>query len=73
MALEYAYTDAARERSPVATLLHLDSKGNVVLRKPTRAWSDAAFCADGELLLNGLGELFDASTGELIHIFEFPR
>jgi hypothetical protein len=33
----------------------------------------AVFCADGAFLLNGLGELYDTSTGTLTHVFEFPR
>jgi hypothetical protein len=73
VALEYAYTEAARETGPMLALLHFDTRGNVVFRRSIREWPDAVFCADGELLLNGLGELLDTSTGELTYVFEFPR
>ena len=73
VALEYAYTQAARDVGEMVVLLHLDDRGNVLRRLPARPWSDAVFCADGELLLNGLGELYDVTTGELEHVFEFPR
>ena len=74
VALEYAYTDAARAEGPMVTLLHFDSDGQVVFRKAIREWSEAAFCASGELLLNGLGELHDVQTGEVTHVFgDFPR
>jgi len=73
VALEYAYTDAGRDTGPMVALLHLDSTGNVIFRKTVREWSDAVFCADGTCLLNGLGELYDTSTGTVTHVFEFPR
>ena len=73
VALEYACTGAARETGPMVALLHLDMSGTVIFRKAVREWSDAVFCADGDLLLNGLGELYDTSTAALTHVFEFPR
>ena len=73
VALEYACTGAARETGPIVALLHLDVSGRVIFRKAVREWSDAVFCADGGLLLNGLGELYDTSTAALAHVFEFPR
>ena len=73
VAVEYAYSEAAREAGPMMELLHVDASGEVQFRKSMRGWSDAVFCAEGELLLNGLGELFDVSTAELIHVFDFPR
>jgi len=73
VALEYAYSEAAREAGPMMELLHVDASGRVPFRSAVRGWSNAIFCADGELLLNGLGELFDVTTGELTHVFDFPR
>ena len=73
VALEYAYSQAARETGPMVALLHLDLSGHVTFRQAIRDWSDATFCADGELVLNALGELYDTSTGALTHVFEFPR
>jgi hypothetical protein len=73
VALEYAYTEAGRETGPMVALLHLDVSGNVLFRKAVREWSDAVFCADGALLLNGLGELYDTSTATVTHVFEVPQ
>jgi hypothetical protein len=73
VALEYAYTDEARRAGPMVALLHLDRAGTVVFRQAIREWSDAVFCADGALLVNGLGELYDAATGTVRHVFDFPR
>jgi hypothetical protein len=75
VALEYAYTDAARADGPMMGLLHLDSNGHVAFRRSVREWSEAnTFCANGELMLNGLGELHDVGTGDVVHVFsDFPR
>jgi WD40 repeat protein len=73
VALEYAYSEAAREAGPMMELLRVNAVGGVRDRKAVRGWPDAVFCAEGELLLNGLGELFDVSTAEVIHVFDFPR
>ena len=73
VALEYAYTDAARKTGPMVALVHLDSSGTVVSREPIRDWSVAVFCADGRFLLNGLGELYDSATARVTHVFDFPR
>jgi hypothetical protein len=72
-ALEYAYTEAGRETGPMVALLHFDLSGRVVFRKAINDCHDAVFCADGTLVLNGLGELYETSTGTLAHVFEFPR
>ena len=71
--LEYAYSGAARETGPMVALLHLDSSGNVTFRRALRDWSTAVFCADAELLLNGLGELHDVRSGDVTHVFDVPR
>jgi hypothetical protein len=73
VALEYAYTDGARLSGPTVTLLHIDTLGSVVFRTAVQDWSEAVFCANAELMLNGLGELYDVHTGELTHVFDFPR
>ncbi|MGE5598527.1 MAG: hypothetical protein ACM3XS_04030, partial [Bacteroidota bacterium] len=74
VAVEYAYTEEARAVSSVVTLLHLTRRGEIALRKPIRPWAEAVvFCAQGTRLLNGLGELYDARTGEIEYVFEFPR
>jgi len=75
VALEYAYTDRARAEGPMMSLLHLTSDGRVVFHRSVREWSEAnTFCANGELMLNGLGELHDVETGDVVHLFaDFPR
>jgi len=73
VALEYAYTDPARDTGPMVALLHLDRSGHVSFNKAIREWPLGVFCAQGSLLLNGLGELYDVSTATVTHVFEFPR
>jgi hypothetical protein len=73
VALEYAYTEGARETGPMMTIVHLGSTGEAVARIATRDWSEAVLCADATLVLNGLGELYDTSTGALVHVFDVPR
>lgn len=73
VALEYAFSEGGRETGPMVAIVHLDVSGTVVFRHAIREWLDAVFCADGTFVLNGLGELFETSTGKLAHVFEFPR
>lgn len=74
VAVEYAYTEDARAGSPMVALLHLTRRGEITLRKPIGPWAEAVvFCARGTRLLNGLGELYETSTGEVEYVFDFPR
>lgn len=74
VAIEYAYTTAARETSPIVSLLHLEPGGKVVFRRAVREWPQAVFAGNGDFLLNGLGELHDVDTGDVVHVFtDFPR
>lgn len=74
VAMEYAYTAAARETAPMVSLLHFEPGGQVVFRRAVRDWSVAVFAGNGEFLLNGLGELHEVETGDVVHVFtDFPR
>ena len=74
VAVEYAYTDQARAEGPMVSLLRFDSGGRVLFRQAIRDWSDVVLCSDGQLLLNGLGELYDVQTGRVAYVFpDFPR
>jgi hypothetical protein len=74
VAVEYAYSQTARDTGPMVALLHLDLSGAVVFHQPIREWSEAVvFAADGTLLLNGLGEVYETATASVVHEFDFPR
>jgi hypothetical protein len=72
VAMEYAYSQQARATGPMVALLHLDPSGQS--RSGRRyAIGPTPSSADGGLLLNALGELYDTSTAGLTHVFDFPR
>lgn len=73
VAIEYAYTDEARQTGPMVALIHIDGTGDIRFRKAIRDWPVVAFCQRGNGLLNGLGELYNTHTGDVDHVFEFPR
>jgi hypothetical protein len=73
VAVEYAYTEDSRKTGPMVALLHLDHSGRCTFRRPIREWNIVVFCAGGEFLLNGLGELHDTASGEVAYTFDFPR